>query len=156
MPRQMGPFMNVEAFAGRSEIAKAFKRQGYNGVALDIELDPLDVTRQLYHDLPALLASPARPVTKDILSPIGFLRHLMAAASLARGGLYTAAVVCSSWVCINSTLAAWCASEITRHTCTQLQPCIKLVGLSKCTHLGDGRVLHWDMSISTASAHSNM
>ena len=39
----MGPFMNVEAFAGRSEIAKAFKRQGHNSVAMDIQHDPRDV-----------------------------------------------------------------------------------------------------------------
>ena len=37
-----GRFFNVECFAGRSEIAKAFKRGGYPAAALDLKLNPDD------------------------------------------------------------------------------------------------------------------
>ena len=37
-----GRFVNVECFAGRSEIAKAFKRGGYPAAALDVKLNPDD------------------------------------------------------------------------------------------------------------------
>ena len=39
---------------------------------------------------------------KDILTPLGFVRHLYAVLNVARGGLISAGVVCSSWSRINS------------------------------------------------------
>ena len=36
--------MNVDLFAGKAEIAKAFKRRGMRSIALDIERSPGDAT----------------------------------------------------------------------------------------------------------------
>ena len=60
--------------------------------------------------------------TKDILSPVGFIRHLYAAMRMAPGGLAFIGICCSSWVAINSHWAAdhsgtvkSCSPEIWMH-----------------------------------------
>ncbi|CAK9007318.1 unnamed protein product [Durusdinium trenchii] len=70
-------YHNIDYFAGKCAISKAFKAKGYG--ALDIILNPLD----------------------DINSPVGFIRHLYAACHIARGGLGCMGIVCSTWVAIN-------------------------------------------------------
>ena len=96
-----GDFHLVEAFGGQCEIAKAFKRAGLKACALDINLDPRDETGLHACMIHATVIKNFDILAQDILSPIGFVRHLYSAANLCRGGLLTAAVVCSSWVAIN-------------------------------------------------------
>lgn len=43
--------------------------------------------------------------SQDINTPLGFLRHLMTILRMGPGGLFSAAVVCSSWTVVNSSWA---------------------------------------------------
>ncbi|CAK9106189.1 unnamed protein product [Durusdinium trenchii] len=72
-------YKNVDLFAGKCAISRSFKAQGYATCSMDIEINELD----------------------DILSPVGFIRTLYAAIHIARGGLCTMGVVCSSFTQIN-------------------------------------------------------
>ena len=49
--------------------------------------------------------------TKDINTPLGFIRHLKAILSLRQGGLATFGVVCSSWTRVNSRSPAFKAHK---------------------------------------------
>ena len=40
-------------------------------------------------------------IAEDILTPLGFLRHVWACMHLERGGILTAGVVCSTWSVVN-------------------------------------------------------
>ena len=64
---------------------------------------------RLYMNISKFLPTPAissRPATghKDILSPHGFVRHLLSVMQLAAGGMCFLGPVCSSWVTINRHL----------------------------------------------------
>ena len=52
--------------------------------------------------------------SKDINSPLGFLRHLHAVMNLQEGGLAFMGVVCSSWTTVNRSLASrqWVATHV--------------------------------------------
>lgn len=77
-PTEVG-FRNVDAFSGKGAIARGFKGRGHRVARLDIALDETD----------------------DINSPLGFLRHLVSIMRMQKGGLFSAAVVCSSFTLIN-------------------------------------------------------
>lgn len=72
-------FRNVDAFSGKGAIARGFKGRGHRVARLDIALDETD----------------------DINSPLGVLRHLVSIMRMQKGGLFSAAVVCSSFTLIN-------------------------------------------------------
>lgn len=72
-------FDNVDLFAGRRAIAKAYRYKSLKATAMDIILDVRD----------------------DLLSPVGFLRSLWAVMNLKLGGLLSAGIKCSSWSIVN-------------------------------------------------------
>jgi hypothetical protein len=55
--------------------------------------------------------------SKDILEPLGFIRHLYACMNIAPGGLAFFGVVCSSWIAINRIWAAHCAEGCRAISC---------------------------------------
>lgn len=60
----------------------------------------------------SISAAPPLLGANDILSNLGFLRHIMACMQLKRHGLVTMGVKCSSWVVINRDSPdtyMWCA-----------------------------------------------
>lgn len=69
----------VDCFCGEGAVSHAFINRGYDVASHDICLTPDD----------------------DILSPHGFVRHLLSVMQLAAGGICFLGPVCSSWVTIN-------------------------------------------------------
>ena len=112
-------YKNVDLFAGKCAISRSFKAQGYATCSMDIEINELDVAWftwgmskqeqwqpwQLCCMLCLLLLDSSWHSTQDILSPVGFIRTLYAAIHIARGGLCTMGVVCSSFTQINRYLS---------------------------------------------------
>lgn len=69
--------------------------------------------------------------SQDINTPLGFLRHLTTILRMGPGGLFSAAVVCSSWTVVNSSWAysylervVYCASIANNPTTLTMMPCI--------------------------------
>ena len=101
-PKRNMHFYNVDAFAGKSAISKAFRHRGRPSVALDLAITPDDESRLNFW---ACAANPwcmkLLCALQDILSPVGFVRHVRAILAMRPGALLTMGPVCSSWIPIN-------------------------------------------------------
>ena len=90
-------FANIDMFAGAAAISRAFRAHGYSTATLDIALDKRDEAR--------IVTRQHLSGAQDILSPGGFARHLWAAMHIAKGGIATIGIVCSTWVAINRNVS---------------------------------------------------
>ena len=103
----------VDCFCGERSISHAFSNKGYTVASHDICLTPDDeIWRNGYFQLTCfwgIIDMHVHNITtfgslapaQDILSPKGFVRHLLSVMRLAAGGVCFLGPVCSSWVTIN-------------------------------------------------------
>ena len=106
----------VDAYSGKGGLSWAFRKHKKPTCRHDINLDPLDdpcLPTVLYHVFCmhvcySMLYSCMECTwpAQDILTDIGFLRHLWSVMQMFRGGLLSLAIKCSSWSAMSRLKAA--------------------------------------------------